>query len=128
MAVGFFAYKSEHLLLLEMSAPQLLQKKAPIEHPLGSFWLLPASVALEKIDSGDLLLRKAAFTMTQTSTEDAEPMSKFIQEAQAVHLQSRKRKLEDHIEELKLELGVNQQNLTKVQRQIASLAEMSQSR
>ena len=55
-------------------------------------------------------------------------MSKFIQEAQAVHLQSRKRKLEDHIEELKLELGVNQQNLTKVQRQIASLAEMSQSR
>ena len=27
MAVGFFAYKSEHLLLLEMSAPQLLQKK-----------------------------------------------------------------------------------------------------
>ena len=72
MAVGFFAYKSEHLLLLEMSAPQLLQKKAPIEHPLGSFWLLPASVALEKIDSGDLLLRKAAFTMTQTSTEDVE--------------------------------------------------------
>ena len=43
-------------------------------------------------------------------------MSKFIQEAQAVHLQSRKRNLEDHIEELKLELGVNQQNLTKVPR------------
>ena len=127
MGVGFFAYKSEDLVLLEMSAPQLLQKKAPIEHPLGCFWLLPACVAWEKIQSGEMLLRKAAFSMTQTPTQDAAPMSKFIQEAQAVHLQSRKRKLEDHIEELKLELGVNQQDLTKVQRQLASLFESQSS-
>eukprot|EP00439_Symbiodinium_sp_Y106_P065117 s2218_g10.t1 len=73
MAVGFFAYKSEHLLLLEMSAPQLLQKKPRASILLeASGSCQPASVALEKIDSGDLLLRKAAFTMTQTSTEDVE--------------------------------------------------------
>ncbi|OLP95089.1 hypothetical protein AK812_SmicGene22833 [Symbiodinium microadriaticum] len=47
--------------------------------------------------------------------------------AQAVHLQSRKRKLEDHIEELKLELGVNQQDLTKVQRKLFSLSESQSS-
>ena len=88
---------------------------------------MPASLALEKIDSGELLLRKAAFTMTQTFTEDAEPMSRFIQEAQAVHLKSHKRKLEGRIEKLKLELGVNQQHLTKVQRQIASLPESESS-
>ena len=97
------------------------------DRPLGGFWLLPASLALEKIDSGELLLRKAAFTMTQTFTEDAEPMSKFIQEAQAAHLKSHKRKLEGRIEKLKLELGVNQQHLTKVQRQIASLPESESS-
>ena len=127
MGLGFFAYKCEHLVLLEMSAPQLLQKTAPIEHPLGSFWLLPASLALQKIHAGDLFLRKAGFSMTQTSTQDAEPMSKFIQDAHAVHLQSRKRKLEDRVQELQLELGVNQQNLTKVQRQLASLAKSKSS-
>ena len=127
MSVGFFAYKSEHLALLEMSAPQLLQKISPIEHPLGSFWLLPAVTAWDKVRSGDMIVRQAACHLTQTTTQDAVPMSNLIQEAQAVHLQSRKRKLEDHIEELKLELGVNQQNLTKVQRQLASLAESQSS-
>ena len=127
MSVGFFAYKSEHLALLGLSAPQLLQKISPIEHPLGSFWLLPAVAAWDKMRLGDMIVRQAACHLTQTTTQDAVPMSNLIQEAQAVHLQSRKRKLEDHIEELKLELGVNQQNLTKVQRQLASLAESQSS-
>lgn len=115
MGVGFFAYETEHLALLEMSVPQLLQKKAPIDHPLGSFWLLPAAVAWDKV------------RLTQTTTQDAVPMSKLIQEAPAAHLQSRMRKLEDHIEELELELGVNHQNLMKVSRQLAFLAEKQSS-
>ena len=127
MGVGFFAYETEHLALLEMSVPHLLQKSAPIDHPLGSFWLLPAAVAWEKVRFGDMIVRQAACRMTLTTTQDAVPMCKLIQEAQAVHLQSRKRKLEDHIEELKLELGVSQQDLTKVQRQLVSLSESQSS-
>ena len=99
--MGFFAYETEHLALLEMRVPHLLRKIAPIGRPLGSFCLLPAAVAWENVRFGDMIVRQAACHMTQTTTQDATPMCKLIQEAQAVHLQSRKRKLEDCIEELK---------------------------
>ena len=123
MSLACFAFKKPKLLLLEMSASQLPQKQAPLEHPVGAFWLLPASLLLEKIHAGEMLLRKAMFEMTQTNTREAEPQSSVLREVQIARLQDQKRKLQGNIEGLHVDIAVQERDLKKVQRQLVELGQ-----
>ncbi|CAE6921185.1 Cdkl4 [Symbiodinium natans] len=128
MSLACFAFKKPKLLLLEMSASQLPQKQAPLEHPVGAFWLLPASLLLEKIHAGEMLLRKAMFEMTQTNTREAEPQSSVLREVQIARLQDQKRKLQGNIEGLHVDIAVQERDLKKVQRQLVELGQVPRSR
>lgn len=114
MALAFFAYKRAQLRLFKISYTGLLGDKAPVFHPMGSFWLLSMVDLATMQKEGRVKVQRATCEMTFKWTGASKTSDELVAEAMSFNM--KKRKLE-----LQAEIAETQEHLESKRKELQSL-------
>ena len=121
MTIGFYAFKTAHLQLLEVRAQGLLGSKAPWYHPMGSFWAVSLQSFAEMLKNNEAAYNVAAFEMVLSNIGEPVSQWKLTQGIHADQIADKKRNLDEYIASTKAKLEESEKQKAWCERELKRL-------
>lgn len=121
MTVGFYAYGGSPVKLMRVLASGLLNSQAPLQTPLGAFWVLNMQDFQAMLEKGSVQCQLSNFDMVLATTGHSLPSWKISSMVRKKSIQAGKRKLTQDIASAEAELAKKRRELEQLDAELLIL-------